>query len=182
MTVLARLPGSECNPALQVVDTETVKTRSALCHPVTAWLAGCAAAALTAYWAIGLVSLAGGETAPGDFVRTLIRALPGAVGYALLVAFLTSIPMPLLVLVERAAGWRRGISDLLAGAAMGALYAQLFGWPLLDGPRGVAITAFAAFSGGVGGLAYWLAAGRPGHELTIKRPGQGHPVAQLRAD
>jgi|GEM_PF-3545192 len=132
------------------------------CSPVVAWLTGCAATALTGYWAIGVADLAGGQSEPLGFLAVLAGALPGALAYAALVAFLTAIPMPLLVLAERAAHWRRGASDFLTAALMGAVLAQLFGWPVLDGPRGIALTLFAAFSGGVGGLAYWLAAGRPG--------------------
>ncbi|WP_339335952.1 hypothetical protein [uncultured Maricaulis sp.] len=163
MAVLARRPGRA-----QLLTREPrsavsgQRPRQVGLHPALAWLTGCAAAALTGYWAIGLVSLAGGETAPARFLVTMAAALPGALAYAALVAFLTAIPMPLLVLTERAAQWRRGASDFMTAALMGALFAQLFGWPMLDGPRGIAITAFAAFSGGVGGLAYWLAAGRPG--------------------
>jgi hypothetical protein len=137
-------------------------TRPRTCSPVVAWLTGCAATALTGYWATGVANLAGGQSEPLGLLAVLAGALPGALAYAALVAFLTAIPMPLLVLAERAAHWRRGASDFLTAALMGAVLAQLFGWPVLDGPRGIAMTLFAAFSGGVGGLAYWLAAGRPG--------------------
>lgn len=163
MTVLVKRPGGARyrlrKPGSAAVAHEP--GRDGL-HPALAWLTGCAAAALTGYWAVGLVSLAGGEIAPARFLITMAAALPGALAYAALAAFLTVIPMPLLVLTERAAHWRRGASDFLTAALMGAVLAQLFGWPVLDGPRGIAMTLFAAFSGGVGGLAYWLAAGRPG--------------------
>ena len=129
--------------------------------PVIAWLTGCSAAALTAYWAVGIGSLVCGETEVLSFLAIMLRALPGALGYAALVAFLTLVPMPLLVLTERAAHWRRGASDFITGAIMGALMAQIFGVPALDGPRGLALTGLAALSGGIGGLAYWIAAGRP---------------------
>jgi len=152
------------------------------CSPVVAWLTGCAATALTGYWAIGVADLAGGQSEALGFLAVLAGALPGALAYAALIAFLTAIPMPLLVFAERAAHWRRGASDLLTAALMGAVLAQLFGWPVLDGPRGIALTLFAAFSGGVGGLAYWLAAGRPGHELTDNRPGQDQFESLARAD
>ncbi|RKQ95303.1 hypothetical protein [Maricaulis maris] len=151
-------------------------------NPVVAWLTGCAATALTGYWAIGVASLAGGETEAVRFLAVLAGALPGALASAALIAFLTAIPMPLLVLAERAAHWRRGASDFLTAALMGAILAQLFGWPMLDGPRGIGLTLFAAFSGGVGGLAYWLAAGRPGHEPSINRPDQGHVEVLARGD
>lgn len=182
MTVLAKRPGAVrpltrgLRPAANPPKPQPQPQGKGL-HPALAWLTGCAAAALTGYWAVGLVSLAGGETAPAHFLNTMVRALPGALAYAGLVAFLSAIPMPLLVLAERAAHWRRGASDFLTAAILGALFAQLFGWPVLDGPRGIAITALAALSGGMGGLGYWLAAGCPGRDMDINRPGQGHAGA-----
>lgn len=128
---------------------------------VKAWLAGCAVAALTGWWAQGILALARGVDGAGAFILTMAAALPGATGLAALAVFLTCVPAPLLVLAERGLHLRRGLADIVLFALLAALMAQLFGLPVLDGLRGLALTWLAALCGGMGGLAYWLAAGRP---------------------
>jgi uncharacterized protein YcfJ len=128
---------------------------------VKAWLAGCGAAALTGYWAMGVIHIAGPEAGAASLIVEMATGLPRMVAFAALAVFLTSVPMPLVVCLERGLHWRRGMSDMLTGAAMAALLAQLFGLPVLGGAQGLALTAFAALSGAMGGLTYWLMAGRP---------------------
>lgn len=130
-------------------------------NPVRAWLMGCAATALTAYWAMGVVFLARGEGGVAGFLWQLLAALPQAVAIALLAAFLTSVPMPLLVMLERALKCRRGLTDAVIGAGLAAGFAQLFGAPVMAGAEGQGLTAITALCGAMGGLTYWLAAGRP---------------------
>lgn len=129
--------------------------------PVRAWLMGCAATALTAYWAMGVIFLAQGEGGVAGFLWQLLTALPQVVAIALLAAFLTSVPMPLLVMLERALKCRRGLTDAVIGAGLAAGFTQLFGAPVLAGAEGQGLTAMTALCGAMGGLTYWLAAGRP---------------------
>ena len=103
----------------------------------------------------------GGEGGVAGFLWQLVAALPQAVAIALLAAFLTSVPMPLLVMLERALKCRRGLTDAVLGATLGAGFVQLFGAPVMAGQEGQGLTAMAALCGAMGGLTYWLAAGRP---------------------
>ena len=158
----AMTPGAKPVPDLATVrPTPSDHRTTGPGQAVAAWLAGCAVAALTGYWGVGLLELARGSGEAADFLIAMVRALPGAVAFAALAAFLTSIPMPLIVFLERACRWPRGLSDLLLGAFLAGLMVQIFDVPLLQGPRGWAMTGFAALCGAMGGLSYWVAAGRP---------------------
>jgi hypothetical protein len=142
--------------------TQPLPQQQASARAVRAWLAGCGAAALTGYWARGVIHIAAPDTGAASLIVQLAAGLPRMLAFTALAMFLTSVPMPLIVCLERGLHWRRGLSDMLTGALMAALLAQLFGLPILNGPTGLAMTAFAALSGAMGGLTYWLMAGRPG--------------------
>lgn len=76
------------------------------------------------------------------------------------VACFAALPAMAAVFLIRALRWPRGLSDTIAGAVIGGVLAHL----LISGFRPAApepLTFVFAAVGAIGGLAYWLAAGRP---------------------
>ncbi len=138
-----------------------VRPAAGLLRSTLAWLGGCIAAAMTVYWALGVSHLAGGVGEPGLFIEGLIARLPQAAGMIGLIAFLTIVPLPLTIILIRETRLPRGTSDMFFCALLGGLLAQIFGLPVLEGGEGIARTILAALTGAMGGLTYWIMAGRP---------------------
>lgn len=146
---------------IEIVD-ETARRAAGIAQSIWAWLAGCIAAAFTVYWALGVLQLAAGETDPRVFIDGLLERLPQAAGLIGLIIFLTAVPVPLIIILIREVRLHRGTADMLLCALLAACLAQIFGLPIMAGGEGIARTGFAALSGAMGGLTYWIMAGRPG--------------------
>ncbi len=145
---------------IEIVE-DTARRATGLLQSALAWMSGCIAAALTVYWAMGVLDLAGGMINAEIFLASMVQRLPQAAGLVGLIAFLTAVPVPLIVILLRETGLHRGTADMLLCAMLGAVLAQIFGLPIMAGGEGIARTGFAALSGAMGGLTYWIMAGRP---------------------
>lgn len=145
----------------QTANMPIVYRPAGLLRSALAWLGGCIAAAMTVYWALGVSHLAGGVGEAGLFIEGLIERLPQAVGLIGLIAFLTIVPLPLIIILIRETRLPRGTTDMLLCALLGGLLAQIFGLPVLQGGEEIARTILAALTGAMGGLTYWIMAGRP---------------------
>lgn len=100
----------------------------------------------------------------GDHFSLSSNDIAGAVVFivfaSVYVAGFAALPAMAAVFLIRALRWPRGWSDTIAGALIGGVLAQL----ILSGFRPATpepLTVVFAAVGAIGGLAYWLAAGRP---------------------
>lgn len=89
----------------------------------------------------------------------LVAAIPATLFVALFVALFTILPWPVLVWTQKCLRWQRGFSDVILGALMGGGLIELMSNPAGSGAW--AVTLAFALAGAVGGLTYWLVAGRP---------------------
>lgn len=113
-----------------------------------------------------------GLITPSVFVApaflVLLFAAPSLIGFviaywyiAVLVTWaVTAVPALALVQIVRAAGWPRGYCDVLIPAGLCTLLMLIW---VGEASAGARLTAglWAAAAGGIGGLTYWLVAGRP---------------------
>lgn len=146
----------------------------ALWRPLLAYLA----AVLAAVLAFALLYLSVGIVTTGRELALLAQL---AVWAVLGATVLAAVPTLACLAVIRSAKLPRGCSEVVFGALVGTL-------PALAGLvreliRGSYLSArdveFLAeifgsftFAGSVGGLAYWLAIGRPGSQIRLGGPGQ----------
>lgn len=130
-----------------------------LAYAFSAWAIATFASAIALNLVSAVVILAGGSATPTEFAGMLMGLLPMSFFIAVIIAMFTVLPWPVLVFAIKLGGLKRGVADTFAGAVMGACLIQFFGWPVLQG--GVGITLVFALAGAVGGLVYWLMAGRP---------------------
>jgi hypothetical protein len=93
----------------------------------------------------------------GDHFSLSSNDIAGAVVF---VAGFAALPAMAAVFLIRALRWPRGWSDTIAGALIGGVLAQLILSSFRPGTPEPLTFAFAAV-GAIGGLVYWLAAGRP---------------------
>ena len=133
-------------------------------RPILAWLCACWASALSVFvpilasWIFNQIGagVVWDATDISQFVGEVVSVSLMGAG---LIAIFTAIPTLFLVLLLRATGAPRGWSDLIAGSVLGAaLSVVVLFQSLMMSPAQVAL--FASL-GAVGGLTYWLAAGRP---------------------
>ncbi|MCF8880346.1 hypothetical protein L5876_11015 [Hyphobacterium sp. SN044] len=121
-------------------------------------------ASLVAGVAFLLIFLVIAQLDSGDHFSLSTNDIAGAVVFivfaSVYVAAFAALPAMAAVLLIRALRWPRGWSDTIAGGLVGGVLAHL----LISGFRPAApepLTVVFAAVGAIGGLTYWLAAGRP---------------------
>ena len=144
--------------ALLVVEQEP-KHAMGFLRGLFSWFAAVGAASMTICIAVAV--LAGIEAPPSgqDVVEFIGSIIPATAFLMLFVGALTAPVWPVLVWALKTTQAPRGSSDLIAGGLMGAGLIQLFGAPLARGETGLTLLFLGA--GAVGGLVYWIVAGRP---------------------
>ena len=144
-------------------------------------LAGYAVAALAASAFLHLLVLGAAGLQPGEAPPVFLRSLAFSIPFtALFVSYFAFLPAGAAILAGEVLGLRNWLFYALAGAAAGFAVAMLFrqspmvggiAEPALATPRFVASLIGCGI---VGGLAYWLCAGRSaGSWLMIDRNGGG---------
>ncbi len=130
-----------------------------IARAIGAWLAAVMAAAFSLTLAVAIFALVEEGRAAIDGISGALAIIPMALFVAVFVAAMTALPWPVLVLLAKFLRLHRGFADLVLGAIMGGMLIEMMSNPTASQAWGV--TLVFALAGAVGGLTYWLVAGRP---------------------
>ena len=130
-----------------------------IARAIGAWLAAVMAASFSLTLAVAIFALVEEGRAAIDGISGALAIIPMALFVAVFVAAMTALPWPVLVLLAKFLRLHRGFADLVLGAIMGGMLIEMMSNPTASQAWGV--TLVFALAGAVGGLTYWLVAGRP---------------------
>ena len=127
--------------------------------PALAWVFACIVAAFVLVLSVAGLAVYEDGWSAWDGLSGVLALIPASLFVAIFVAVMTILPWPLFVVTLKLLRLHRGFGDMASGALMGAGLIEMMSNPLAKGAP--AVTLAFALAGAVGGLTYWIMAGRP---------------------